>query len=51
MVGPLSVTLADIHLIGMDTGVVVPIRPILYKRYMDEIYNRCQKHTVDKLHD
>ena len=30
--GPLSVTLSDIHMIRMETDVVVPIRPIFYKR-------------------
>ena len=34
---PLSVILADIHMILMDTDVVVPIRPIFYKRYVDYI--------------
>ena len=28
---PLSVTLADIHMIQMETDVVIPIRPIFYK--------------------
>ena len=31
MGGPLSVTLSDIHMIRMETDVVVPIRPIFYK--------------------
>ena len=30
---------------------MVPIRPSFYKRYRDDIYNRCQKNTVDKLYD
>ena len=30
---------------------MVPIRPIFYKRYVDDIYNHCQKSTVDKLYD
>ena len=37
MGGPLSVTLSDIHMIRMETDVVVPIRPIFYKRYIDDI--------------
>ena len=32
MGGPSSVTLADIHRIRMETDVVVPIKPIFYKR-------------------
>ena len=51
MGGPLSVTLADIHMIRMETDVVVPIRPIFYKRYVNDIYNRCQKNTVNKLYN
>ena len=35
----------------METDVVVPIRPMFYKRYVDDIYNRRQKNTVDKLYD
>ena len=51
MSGPLSVTLADIHMNRIETDVVVPLRPIFYKRYMDDIYNRRQKNTVDNLYD
>ena len=43
MGGPLSVTLADIHMIRMETDVVVPVGPIFYKRYVDDIYNYHQK--------
>ena len=51
MGGPLSVPLSDIHMIRMETDVVVPIRPIFYKRYIDDIYNRRQKNTSDVLYD
>ena len=51
MGGPLSVTLSDIHMIRMETDVVVPIRPIFYKRYVDDIYNRRQKNTCDVLYN
>ena len=47
--GPLSATLADIH-IRMENDAVLPIRPIFYKLYVDDIHNRRQKHTVDKLY-
>ena len=50
MGGPLSVTLSDIHMIRMETDVVVPIRPIFYKPYIDDIYNRRQKNTSDVLY-
>ena len=51
MGGPLSVTLSDIHMIQMETDIVVPMRPIFYKRYIDDIYNRRQKNTSDVLYD
>ena len=35
----------------METDVKVPTRPIFYKRYVDDIYNRRQKNSVDKLYD
>ena len=44
------VTLADIHMIRVKNDVMVPIRPIFYKRYVDDIYNRRQKNAVDKLY-
>ena len=51
MSGPLSVTLADIHVIRMVTDAVVPIRPIFYKQYVGDIYNLPQKSAVDRLYD
>ena len=51
MGGPLFVTLSDIHMIRMETDVVVPIRPIFHKRYVDDIYNRRQKNTCDVLYN
>ena len=37
MGGPLSVTLSDIQMIRMETDAVVPIRPIFYKRSVNNI--------------
>ena len=51
MDGPLSVTLADIHIFRMETDVGAPIRLMFYKRFVDDIYNRRQENTVDKLYD
>ena len=51
MGGLLSVNLSDIHMIRMETDVVVPIRSIFYKRYVDDIYNRRQKNTCDVLYN
>ena len=48
---PLSITLADIHMIRMETDVVITISPTFYKRYVDDIYKRLQKNNVDKLYD
>ena len=48
---PLSVTLADIHMILMETDVVVTISATFYKRYVEDIYDRLPKNTVDKLYD
>ena len=39
---PLSLTLADIHMFQMETNAKVPIRPIFYNWYVDDIYNCCQ---------
>ena len=51
MGGLLSVILADIHMSPMETDIAVPTRPIFYKRYVDNIYNRRKKNSVDKLYD
>ena len=51
MCGPISVTLSDIHMIRMETDVATSIRPISYKRYVDNIYNWRQKYTCDVLYD
>ena len=37
MDGPLSVALSDIEMIRMETDAVVPIRPIFYKRSVNNI--------------
>ena len=50
MGGPVSVTLSNIQMIRMETDVVIPVRPIVYKRLVD-IYNRRQKNTSDLLYD
>ena len=39
---PLSVTLSDIWLVKMENNIVIPHRPIFYKRYVDDIIN-CRK--------
>ena len=43
MGGPLSVTFSDIYMAKLENEVVVPIKPIFYKRYVDDIYSRRKK--------
>ena len=40
MGGPLSVTLADIHMTRTEKDIVTPLKPVFYKRFVDDIYNR-----------
>ena len=45
----LSVTLSDIFMIKMENDIVIPIKPIFYRRYVDDICNRRKKNIEDKL--
>ena len=49
MGGPLSVTLAEIHLKRMKNDVVIPLKPIFYRRFVDDIINRRKKNIPDQL--
>ena len=49
MGGPLSVTLAEIHMIRMENDVVIPLKPIFYKRFVDDIINLRKKNVRDEL--
>ena len=40
MDGPLSVILADIHMVRTENEAVKPMNPPFYKRFVDGIYNR-----------
>ena len=51
MGGPLSVTLADIHMIRTEKDIVTPLKPIFYKRFVDDIYTRRKKGIHDKLYE
>ena len=51
MGGPLSVTLADIHMIRTEKDIVTPLKPIFYKRFVDDIYNRRKKGIHEKLYE
>ena len=43
MGGPLSVTLPDIHMIRTEKDIVTALKPIFYKIFADDIYNRRKK--------
>ena len=49
MGGLLSVTLLDIWMVKMENNIVIPHKPIFYKRYVDDIINRRKKHEADLL--
>ena len=51
MGGPLSVTLADIHMIRTEKDIVTPLKPVFYRRCVDEIYTRRKKGIQDKLYE
>ena len=40
MGGPLSVTFSDIYMVKIENDVVIPSRPIFYRRFVDNIYSR-----------
>ena len=50
MGGPLSVTLADIHMIRTENDVIKPLKPFFYKRYVDDIYSHRKKNCIDQLY-
>ena len=37
---PLSVTFSDIYMVKMENDVVIPSKPIFYRRFVDDIYSR-----------
>ena len=45
----LSVTLSNIWIAKMENNIVIPHKPIFYKRYVDDIINRRKKHEEDLL--
>ena len=49
MGGSLSITLSDIWMVKMENNIVIPHKPIFYKRYVDDIINRRKKHKEDQL--
>ena len=49
MGGPLSVTFSDIFMVKMENEIVSPLRPMFYRRYVDDIFNRRKKDSEDIL--
>ena len=49
MDGPISVVFPDFYMCKMEYDVVVPIKLIFYKRYIDDTYVRRKKNTKDEL--
>ena len=49
MGGPLSVTFAEIHMISMENDVVIPLKLIFYRTFVDDIINHCKKNVPDEL--
>ena len=49
MGGPMSVVFTDIYMCKMEDDVVVSIKPIFYKRFVDGTYIRRKKNTKNEL--
>ena len=47
--GPLSVTMSDICMVEMETDVTPPLKPFLFSRHEDNIYNRCRKDEFNEV--
>ena len=49
MGSPLSVTFSNIYVIKMESEIVIPQKPLFYRRYVDDIYNGRKMFTHDEL--
>ena len=49
MGGPISLVFADIYMCKMEDDVVAPLKPIFYKRYVDDTSVRRKRNTTDEL--
>ena len=49
MGGPISVTLADIYIVRTKNDAVIPLKPIFYRRFVDDVINRRKKNVPDEL--
>ena len=50
MGSPLSVTFAEIHMVRMENDIVITLKPIFYRRFIDDIINRRKKNVPDELY-
>ena len=41
----MGVTVAEIHMIKMENDVVIPLKPIFYRRFVEDIINRRKKNV------
>ena len=48
MGGPISVFLSNIFCVKMEFDVAKPLKPKLYKHYVDDIYSKQIKNQPDK---
>ena len=51
MEGLISVVFSDIYMYKMEEDVVKPLRPIFYKRYVDDEYVKRKCNEADTLFD
>ena len=51
MEGLISVVFSDIYMYKMEEDVVKPLRPIFYRRYVDDEYVRRKCNEADTLFD
>ena len=49
MGSPLSVDISGIFMTKLEKDVVYPEKPILFRRYVDDVFRRKKKHEQDKL--
>ena len=49
MGGTLSVTFAEIDMARMENDIVIPLKPIFYRRFINDIINRRKKNVPDEL--
>ena len=51
MGGPISVIFQDIYMCKMEEDVVKPLKPIFYKRYVDDMHGKRNRNEADNLFD